>query len=776
MAFAVLFGSSPVCAGETGTTSFLAPSQAQQIVPKDALSGVPYNLHRYVHRMMDLRSSKKLARANRALNNNRVHEYLDGSVPTALGNLVARLQRLGLPQEHNQLKELSLENFGETFSQNEELRHALLLEETLLKQRQLQKFSLRNTKMDDEAVPSLARALEGLSELEELDLSGNDHIWIDGIKALAEVLPKMQNLKILNLSGTWPAPDDDPPYDGDGVEDDAAEALANAFAKMPALKILRLADTPCFADGGMIALATALPKMKALKVLDLSRKDGMSFSPFSPEAATALANALPQMEALTELDIGGNANGGVMEPEIDMDDILFHKKFDMLGSVSGYLITEERALEELADALSQMPALAKLGLSKFFAGGEDEPDSNPRPGGINFFVEALPKIKTLTELNLQGNCFGDKETEDLARMLSKMPGLEKLDLSKTTRSKSPRHRSKSFRLASLDEKAKALAKAFPQIQSPALEMLRLADTPCFADGMTALAGALPKMKALKVLDLSQGEEGSAFSAVAAKALANALRQMGALVELDIGGQGGVMPDDRDGETQDDAETALQLLADALSQMPALAKLGLSEFFAGGEDGPNSNPRPKQILHFVEALPNIKTLTELNLQGNCFGDAEAEEYLAKMLSKMPGLKKLDLSENAIKNYGALALGKARPAGENQTLVNLRGNDIDEAGMEMLAELPTQIQLELDEDSGTPRGLRALRKDGVFDSVGDETPDGGNGGQQPVTANGVTNHYYDPPGGAAQAWYGSNGGYPYQPQPITVFMMPAFFPTI
>ena len=150
----------------------------------------------------------------------------------------------------------------------------------------LTKLNLSSTNMGEDEASALARALEDVPELSDLDMTYN--ALGHGIIELAKNLNSVPNLTKLNLSST-------------NMGEDEASALARALEDVPELSDL---DMTYNALGhGIIELAKNLNSVPNLTKLNLSSTN------MGEDEASALDRALKDVPKLRNLDLGGNPLG-----------------------------------------------------------------------------------------------------------------------------------------------------------------------------------------------------------------------------------------------------------------------------------------------------------------------------------------------------------------------------------------------------------------------------------------------------------------------------------
>jgi Ran GTPase-activating protein (RanGAP) involved in mRNA processing and transport len=159
---------------------------------------------------------------------------------------------------------------------------------------------------DMSGVIALADVISDMGALTKLDISSNI-IGAEGGKLIAAALKGNQVMTVLNISGNYLAEDSNDKPDMSGVI-----ALADVIPDMGALSILNLASNSL----GEIVLAEGW----SYDVYNASYKhaDGhkQKEKPGKPEGIIAIANAIPDMGALAKLDISRNHIGAEQERDL----------------------------------------------------------------------------------------------------------------------------------------------------------------------------------------------------------------------------------------------------------------------------------------------------------------------------------------------------------------------------------------------------------------------------------------------------------------------------
>jgi Ran GTPase-activating protein (RanGAP) involved in mRNA processing and transport len=152
----------------------------------------------------------------------------------------------------------------------------------------LRKLNLAGNNMNEGAI-GILNVVEGLGELESIDLSAND-LQLGGAKVLARIAPKLSNVIALAL-------------DENDFGEDSAELVAQALSNMTKLKRLSL-STNGFGTKGAETIIKVLPKLVHLEELHLD-SDGFGNKSLNLPAALLGATKLNKLSLLySDLNAG----------------------------------------------------------------------------------------------------------------------------------------------------------------------------------------------------------------------------------------------------------------------------------------------------------------------------------------------------------------------------------------------------------------------------------------------------------------------------------------
>ena len=450
----------------------------------------------------------------------------------------------------------------------------------------LEQLVLRGIDFDDECEKQLFAAVGKLKYLKELNLCETPIIQT-GAEALADVLPSLQLLEILDLGKV-------------DFDDGGQKQLFAALGKLKYLKELNLRETR-ITQTGVEALVDVLPSLQLLEKLVLGRidcDDGCQkqlFAAIKKElkylkefnlcgtyiiqtSAEAFADVPPSRQFPEELEsVTNDIDGGCQKPRFSA---LRNSKHSKGLNLSETHITKT-AVEALADVLSS-PKLLKFlkehNLCK-----------------TSFVQTGVPSLQLLEKLVLgEINC-DDQCQKQLFAALEKLKYLKELNLRNTSITRTG---------------VEALADVLPSLKL--LEKLVLGEIDCDDECQKQVFAALGKLKYLKELNLLE----SHVTQTGAKALVDVLSTLQLLEKLVLG--------------EIDINDECEKLFAALGKLKNLKELNLCEI--------HITETNVKVLDVV--LPSLRLLEELHL-GEISCDDECHKKLFDVLGKLKYLKKLNL---------------------------------------------------------------------------------------------------------------------------------------
>ncbi|CAK0840109.1 unnamed protein product [Prorocentrum cordatum] len=335
--------------------------------------------------------------------------------------------------------------------------------------RQLQLQSIRAIEinkcgLNGKQAEALGQCLIGCSSLEVLSVTTNPVGDVGGaamLKNLSE-MSSLSQLRVLRLAGSEL-----------GLE--AAGALSRLLPQLRGLEVLRLSGNKGFGDAGGEAICRALDAPFPLRELVLGTCG------LGAAAAVALAKSLLQLRDLQMLSLGNSSGIGdagvaavcrALGAQAPMRELRLHR--GSLGS---------EAATALGESLPQLRDLQVLRL-------EDNRGLGDAGGAaVCRGLSAQGAGVTLRELYLRNCSLGAGAAEALSRLLSQARGLEMLDLGSNPG------------LSDAGGAAVCRSLAVPGSVAPMRE-LRLRKCGLGAETAEALAGVLPQLCVLQVLDLN----------------------------------------------------------------------------------------------------------------------------------------------------------------------------------------------------------------------------------------------------------------------------------
>ncbi|XP_022097844.1 uncharacterized protein LOC110983151 [Acanthaster planci] len=483
----------------------------------------------------------------------------------------------------------------------------------LAKMKHIQKVYLGSCNLTADDIPHIANALTDMPTCCELDLSFNGNLAGSGKawSSLAEI-KYIQRLSVgsCNLTG------DDIPH------------IASALRKLPQLVELDLSGNEIL--GGCGAAWSHLEEIKRIQTVHLSNCN------LTSNDIPHIAKALLEMPKLVELDLSGNGTlSGSGSAWCHLAKIRHIHRVD-LGNCG---FTEDDILY-ITDALSEMPKLTELDLST--------------SGSVIGSSEAwshLAKIKHTQKVFLRECSLTEDAILHIAGALSKIPTISELDLSK-------------------NETLVGSGGAWCHLAKiKHTRTVRLEGCNLMEDDIPHIANALSDMPKLEELDLSGNEtlggSGETWSHMAKikhiqrlklvscnltgrdiPHIADALSDMQELVELNMSGNGTLLGSGG--------------AWSSLAKLKHIDKICLEECSLIEDD----------ILHIADALSNIPTISELDLSSNETLGSSGESW--SHLAKIKQIQKIDLWSCNLKGDDVAHIASALSKMPNLTELDLSGN--------------------------------------------------------------------------------------------------------
>ena len=262
--------------------------------------------------------------------------------------------------------------------------------------RTLQSFAINNCKIRDNASRFIAAAISLNLQLVELNISWNALTGIGAI-SIIQSLKKISHLQVLKAAGC-------------GLTEKEAEELANMLSDKTSLKELDLSWNELKAEGISVVIK-ALCTVVSLKVLKIDNCN------ITDKAAHVIATNIAKHYALMELDISHNdftpAGVGIVVKSLKVLSNLTVLKISNC-------ILDEGSSTEIAGAISNNCSLSHFELyhSHFTT-----------TGATLFCQEISNRIHILQTLKLVNCSITDKESHEIATILTCNETIEHLDLS-----------------------------------------------------------------------------------------------------------------------------------------------------------------------------------------------------------------------------------------------------------------------------------------------------------------------------------------------------------
>ena len=584
-------------------------------------------------------------------------------------------------KEISTIKEL---NLNDNRCRNEKL--ALTMTSVLAKNKHIERLSLRDNSLNDDGVINIAQSLCKHSALKVLNLQKNN-ITEEAAEALASIISS-NNLEALYL--------------GNNQLKLNAIKLSTAFKNKSSLKLLDLANNKIpeqVADelsaaiiannsleklwlgcnhlgSSTVMIANALKEISTLKELNLNDNKNVS-----EQLAPAITSIIVRNTLIERLSLSNNNlnDDGVMKIAQSLCKHSKLKSFNLRCNN----ITEKSA-EALASIIS-----SNTGLEELYLG------NNLLQLGVIKISTALKNISSLKVLDLNNNNIPDQVSDELAAAIRANNSLEKLWLSNNHLGLSTVMIVNALKKLSLlkelainvnENRSKRLAKSISSVISnnKLMETLLLNDSSLGDDGVIKIAQSLCKHSKLKLINLQSNN----ITEEAAKALASTISSNTGLEELYLGNnqlQLGVIKIATalksisslkvlDFNNNNIPEQVADELAAAIRVNNSIEKLWLSDNHLGSS-----------TVMIVNALKEISTLKELNLNGNKNRSEELAPALASIIAKNKLMEILSLSDNNLNDDGVIKIALSLCKHSALKVFNLQNNNITEETAEALASV-------------------------------------------------------------------------------------------
>ena len=279
---------------------------------------------------------------------------------------------------------------------------------------------------------SLGNGIGQLSALTFLDLSGNvigsyDTFNPAGTVALGNGIGKLSALTFLDLSGNQIG-------FADFLHNTGTVALGNGIGKLSALTFLDLSGNQIGGDSGnangTVALGNGIGALKTLKSLNLSGNIIGNGDSFNPSGTVALGNGIAALKSLISLDLAGNQIGssdllhtaGTVALGNGLRTLKRLTKLDLSGNEIGICDdTNCNGTISIAEGIGLLEVLQDLNLAR---------NNLYWTPSIVALANTLNSTGSIRTLNLGGNLIGSQGDEGSAALISVLPNLPDLDLSR----------------------------------------------------------------------------------------------------------------------------------------------------------------------------------------------------------------------------------------------------------------------------------------------------------------------------------------------------------
>jgi Ran GTPase-activating protein (RanGAP) involved in mRNA processing and transport len=267
-------------------------------------------------------------------------------------------------------------------------------------QSSLRKISFEDSDASDVVLAEITKAISNHSQLEELDLSGNN-LGREGCVALGSALEASRNPKLqgLNLCNNI-------------IDDEGLRALVAGMKNCRNLTNLSLTGNVLITVDGCKSLSTLFRSRCRLTHLNLDQMN------IGGDGARVIAAGLAKLRLLEELDLSHNSIGNEGASTLAGELGLLYSLKRLI--VSNNSIGNDGA-GALAHGLTFVHSLKELDLSSNSIGD----------AGVTALSYGLAYLHPLERVNLSNNSFGDEGLRKLAENLSKCNNVSWLDLSGT---------------------------------------------------------------------------------------------------------------------------------------------------------------------------------------------------------------------------------------------------------------------------------------------------------------------------------------------------------
>ena len=555
----------------------------------------------------------------------------------------------------------------------------------------LKNLDLNHSNITEEAANVIATVFSINTDLQELNLGGNDLQKLGAIK-IAKGLQKISSLTKLYI-------------DHNNITDEAADDIAAAISCNIHLQELNLGGND-FRTSGIIVILRSLQKILLLRRLYINHNN------ITYEAAGNIATAISCNKNLQEFDISGNniLRAGVIK---------IMKALKGLNTLRKLYISNNSITDEVADDITaviscntdikvldisgnNLQANGAIKIGNFlqniytpktlFITNSDNPahvdisavisdnaslqeiyiySNNLQTTEVEIFTKSLRAICTLSKLHVGYNYISDEVANDIAIIVSCNKELNKVEISRN-----------KLQITG----ATKILKSLHTIN--ALKNLDLNHSNITEEAANVIATAFSFNTDLQVLNLG----GNDLQKLGAIKIAKGLQKISSLTKLYI-------------DHNNITDKAADDIAAAISCNIHLQELNLG----------SNNLQSSGTIRIARSLQKISSLTKLYIDHNNITDEAADDIAAAISSNM-NLQELNLGGNDLQTSGIIKIAKSLQKMLSLTKLYIDHNNItDESADDIAAAISSNMNLqELNlgrnnlQSSGTIRIARTLQK--------------------------------------------------------------------
>ena len=531
----------------------------------------------------------------------------------------------------------------------------ILIAQSLCRLSSLKVYNLQDNNVTERSAEALASVISSNTGLEELYF-GNNYINL-GIGKIAVSLQKISALKKLNL-------------DNNNITEHVAKQLSGAIRSNISLDGIWLSDN-CLGSSTAIVV-NALKGLSTLKILDLNNNKNRS-----KELAPAIASVVSKNKSLKILSLSGNNLGDDGIATIARS-LCKHVRLKILCLQNNNMT--EKSAESLASVISSNTKLKELYLG----------NNNLQLGTIKIAI-SLQTISTLKVLDLTNNSMTEQVTKELSVAIGNNPSLENICLrgnclgSSAIMIVSVLKKLSTIKVLDLSdnrsgELSSVVASAIAR--NKAIERLMLGNNNLNDCSIILISLSLCRLNSLKICNLQNNN----ITEGAAEAVSSIISGNTGLEELYLGSnqiQSGVVKIANnlqklcslkvlDLDNNNITEQVTYDLSIAIRNNVLLEKLWL-----------NGNHLGSSTVLVVNALKEISTLKELDLNDNLNRSTELASAIASVITRNTLIERLSLSGNNLNDDGVIRIARSLYKLSGLRIFDLEDNNITEESADALA---------------------------------------------------------------------------------------------